>query len=59
MTHLVRVSEASKEGLPFRPSTFYKWIHVKKHPEIFVKIGGACFVDRNRLDELIEKSRRA
>ena len=38
MQNLVRVSKA--EGLPFKPQTFYKWYHLKKHSEIFVKFGG-------------------
>jgi len=59
MTELVRVSQAEKAGLPFKSSTFYKWIHTRKHPEIFVKLGGAVFVDRNRLNQLIERSRGA
>jgi hypothetical protein len=55
MQNLVRVSKA--EGLPFKPQTFYKWFHLKKHPEIFVKFGGALFVDVDRLAQAIEKSR--
>jgi hypothetical protein len=55
MQNLVRVSKA--EGLPFKPQTFYKWYHLKKYPEIFVKFGGALFVDLDRLSEAIDKSR--
>jgi hypothetical protein len=54
MQNLVRVSKA--QGLPFKPQTFYKWWHLKKHPEIFVKIGG-LFVDLDKLEELMEASR--
>lgn len=53
--NLVRVRRA--KGLPFAPTTFNKWFHLKKHPEIFVKFGGALFVDLDRLSEAIDKSR--
>jgi hypothetical protein len=53
--NLVRVRRA--KGLPFAPATFYKWFHLRKHLELFVKIGGALFVDLDRLDELLEASR--
>jgi hypothetical protein len=55
MQNLVRVSKA--DGLPFKPQTFYKWFHLKKHPEIFVKFAGSLFVDVDRLTQAIEKSR--
>jgi hypothetical protein len=55
MQNLVRVSKA--EGLPFKPQTFYKWFHLGKYPEIFVKFGGALFVDVERLAQVIDKSR--
>ena len=57
MTNLVRVSQAEKAGLPFKPSTFYDWKHTGKHPEIFISLGGALFVDRDRLQELLEAHR--
>jgi len=55
MQNLVRVSKA--EGLPFKPQTFYKWWHLRKHLEIFVKFGGGLFVDLDRLEKLIDASR--
>jgi hypothetical protein len=59
MQNLVRVSKI--KGLPFKlplePATFYKWFHMKKHPEIFVKLSGALFVDLDRLEKLVEASR--
>lgn len=57
--NLVRVSEISRlpMKLPFKAQTFYKWWHIKKHPEIFVKFGGSLFVDLDRLSEAIDKSR--
>jgi hypothetical protein len=54
--NLVRVSQA--EGLPLKKSTFYKWKHLNKHPELFVKLGGAVFVDLTVLGELIEQGRQ-
>jgi len=55
MQNLVRVSKAV--GLPFKPQTFYKFFHLKKHLQIFVKIGGSLFIDLDRLEELIDASR--
>jgi hypothetical protein len=55
--NLVRVSKAEMAGLPFKPATFYAWHHKGKYPEIFISIGGALFVDKSRLEELIEAHR--
>jgi len=57
MQNLVRVCKA--DGLLFKPQTFYKWFHLGKYPEIFVKFGGALFVDLDRLAQEIDKSRPA
>lgn len=53
--NLVRVSKG--ESLPLEKSTFYKWHHLRKHPRLFIKLGGALFVDLNVLDEIIEAGR--
>jgi len=53
--NLCRISKA--DDLPFKKSTFYKWVHLRKNPQIFVKIGGALFVDLKALEELIEAGR--
>jgi len=55
MSNLIRVSKA--KDLLFKPQTFYKWFHLGKYPEIFVKFGGSLFVDLDRLSEAIDKSR--
>lgn len=55
MQNLVRVSKA--DNLPFKKQTFYKWFHLGKYPEIFVKFGGSLFVDVDRLSEAIDRSR--
>jgi hypothetical protein len=55
MQNLVRVSKA--KDLPFKPQTFYKWWHLRKHVEIFVKFGGALFVDLTALERVMEKAR--
>ena len=55
----VRVSKSEKSNLPLRPSTLYKWHHTKKHPEIFVKIGGSLFVDQDRFFELARAGKLA
>lgn len=59
MQNLVRVSEIPRLPikLPYKPQTFYKWWHLKKHPEIFVKLGGGLFLDLNRFEQLIEDCR--
>ena len=55
MKNYVRLSKA--DGLPFRRSTLYKWRHLGKHRELFVRVGGAVFVDTDRLADLMEASR--
>jgi hypothetical protein len=55
MQNLVRVSKAA--GLLFKPQTFYKWFHLGKYPEIFVKFGGGLFVDLEALERVMEKAR--
>jgi hypothetical protein len=56
-TNLVRLSKAVPGSLLFAKATFYKWHHCKKFPNLFVKIGGALFVDLNKLREIIEAGR--
>jgi len=55
MQNLVRVSKT--KNLPFKKQTFYKWWHLKKHPEIFIKFSGALFVDLAALERVMEKAR--
>jgi hypothetical protein len=58
MADLIRISRTKADpGIPFAPATLYKWMHLGKNPELFVKIGGALFLDRAKLAELIENSR--
>jgi hypothetical protein len=52
---LVRISKG--ENLPLKRSTLYKWHHLKKFPGLFVKLGGALFVDLDVFDEIIEAGR--
>ena len=53
--NLCRIAKAT--GLPFQKSTLYKWAHLGKYPEIFVKVSGALFVDLQALDALMEAGR--
>jgi len=54
MTNLLRVSKVNDTpGFPLKASTLYKWIHTKKHPELFVRLGGAVFVNLTKLDALV------
>jgi hypothetical protein len=46
--NLVRISQA--DGLPVKKSTLCKWIQLTKHPEMFVKLGGAVYVDLNAFE---------
>jgi hypothetical protein len=56
MTNLLRISKVNQTpGFPLRASTCYKWLHTKKHPELFVRLGGAVFINVSKLDELIAK----
>lgn len=59
MQNLVRISkmESLPFKLPFKPATFYKWFHLGKYPEIFVKLAGGLFVDLDRTEKLIDASR--
>jgi hypothetical protein len=52
---LVRLSKA--DFLPLKISTLYKWKHLGKYPELFVKLGGAVFVDLDYLEKIIEMGR--
>lgn len=58
MKHLVRISKANEQGLPIKRSTLYKWKHIKKYPHLFIKLGGAVFVDLDKLNELLEAGRQ-
>jgi hypothetical protein len=53
--NLIRLAKA--DGLPLQKSTLYKWKHLGKYPQLFVKLGGALFVDLKALDEIIESGR--
>jgi hypothetical protein len=56
MTNLIRISQINKTpGFPLKASTLYKWIHLRKHPELFVKLGGSQYVNLDKLDEIIRK----
>lgn len=54
-TNLIRLSKA--DSLPLTKATLYKWKHLRKHPRLFVKLGGALFVDLEVLKEIIEAGR--
>lgn len=55
MTNLLRVSKVNEApGFPLRKSTLYKWLHCGKHPELFVRLGGAVYVNLDKFDELIQ-----
>jgi hypothetical protein len=44
--NLLRIADInSTPGFPLKAQTLYKWAHIGKHPEIFVKIGKSRFID--------------
>jgi hypothetical protein len=56
---LVRLSRVGLiENFPVRPSTLYKWHHIRKYPGLFVKLGGAVFVDLDVLGQILEAGRQ-
>ena len=54
-SNLIRLAKA--DSLPLCKSTLYKWKHLGKFPQLFVKLGGALFVDLHILEEIIEAGR--
>jgi hypothetical protein len=60
MTHLVRLSKIKKThpDFPFEPSTLYKMRVQGRFPNLFIKLGGAVFVDLTALEKIIEAGRR-
>jgi hypothetical protein len=58
MKRLVRLSKINATpNFPIRAATAYKWRHVKRFPGLFIKLGGACFIDVDKLNELLERGR--
>ena len=53
--NLVRLSKA--RSLPLKTSTLRKWKSMGKYPQIFIKLGGAVFIDLDALEEVIESCR--
>lgn len=39
---------------PLKSSTLYKWAHLRRHSEIFRRVGRKLFVDMDKLYELAE-----
>lgn len=52
--NLVRVSQADSMPLPFKKSTAYKWHHLQKFPQLFVKLSGFLFIDLDELEKLFD-----
>jgi len=54
--NLLRVSKVDETPMfPLRTSTLYRWNRKGKHTELFVKLGGALFVNIDKLEEVISK----
>lgn len=55
MKNWVQVSRMNDlPSAPLRASTLYKWAHLKRHSEIFRRVGRKLFVDLDKLYELAE-----
>lgn len=48
--------ELKKNNIMVRPGTLYVWHSIKKHPEIFIKVGGKLFVDANKWEGIITEA---
>jgi hypothetical protein len=56
--NLLRVSRIPSDGsYYFARASFYKLHHLKKFPELFIKLGGGLFIDLDELDKIIEQGR--
>jgi hypothetical protein len=57
--NLLRVSqiEPNDPRVPFAKSSCYKFHHLNRYPGLFVKLGGALYVDLHFLETVIEKGR--
>lgn len=56
MANLLRVCRVNERpDFPLRASTLYKWIHTRKHPELFVRLGGAVYINLDKLDAMVLK----
>jgi len=59
MKNLVRLSKVDDVTSPLSRSTLYKYRHMGKYPRLFVKIGGAVFLDQRELEKVVEAGRGA
>lgn len=57
MENLVRLSKIG-DDFAVRRSTLYKWKHMRKYPGLFVKVGGAVFIDMRVFEKIVEKGRQ-
>lgn len=55
--NLVRISKLKADSTPFARATYYKWRHLGKFPEIFIKVGGGLFLDLDALQHVMESGR--
>jgi hypothetical protein len=55
--NLIRLSHIKNGQLPVAKATLYKWRHLRKYPDLFVRLGGAVFLDTEFLERLIEAGR--
>ena len=58
MPRLLRLSRADEHELPFAKQTFYRWHHLHRYPELFVKMGRTLFVDMDELDRILDRGRQ-
>lgn len=56
-TNLIRLSKVTPGRVPVAKSTLYKMRTTKRYPELFIKFGGAVFIDLDELDKILEAGR--
>jgi hypothetical protein len=56
MQNLIRVSKWQDSSLVAK-STLYKMHHLRRYPGLFIKLGGALFVDLDYLSRILEAGR--
>lgn len=57
MRRLKRLSHIQPGETPFTRKTLYKFKYLGRLPGVFIKVGGALFVDLDELDKVIEAGR--
>ena len=57
LIRLSKINELPPEKRLFAKSSYYKMHHLRRYPRLFVKVGGALFIDLHVLKEIAEAGR--